>query len=191
MSKYLILFAIAFSSILSSVGRADVIFSIAKTTPGDVVLGSTATFDVFARTDTGTVSISVLGFDFVLDNNTGAGGQLTLPTESFLNNGWAIIDPYTALYDGTTGPTTFNQLTETNTLVGRITLSAANPPALAGTYRMRLLNTSVTPTGGSVNSTGGFLDYTISAVPEPTSMALVGIVGVGALAGYRRRNKKS
>lgn len=191
MSKYLIVLAILFGSTLSSVGRADVIFSIAKTTPGDILLGTTATFDVFARTDAGTQGFQVLTFDFLLDDTTGAGGQLITPTENFLNGGWAIIDPYTALYDGlSTG--TFNTLTTTDSLLGRITVTAANPAVLAGTYTMRLSNVSVTPLSGSVNASAAPpLSYTISAVPEPTSLALMGIAGAGALFGYRRRAKKS
>jgi len=191
MSKYVLVLAILFGSTLSSVGRADVIFSIAKTTPGDILLGDSATFDVLARTNAGTQAFQVLTFDFLLDNTTGAGGELTTPTTNFLGGGWAIIDPYTALYDGlSTG--SFNTLTTTDSILGRITVTAANPGALAGTYTMRLANVSVTPLSGSVNSSAAPpLSYTISAVPEPTSMALVGVVGVGALVGYRRRSKKS
>ena len=191
MSKYVIVLAILFGSALSSVGRADVIFSIQKDTAGEILLNETATFNVFARTDAGTQAFQVLTFDFVLDNVTGAGGQLTTPTTNSLGGGWAIIDPYTALYDGlSTVP--FNTLTTANALLGSITVTAANPGALAGTYTMRLTNVSVTPLSGSVNSSAAPpLSYTISAVPEPTSMALVGVVGLGALAGYRRRNKKS
>jgi hypothetical protein len=187
MLRFLFALTFLFSSAVASIGRADVIFSIAKTTPGDVLLGSTATFDVFARTDTGTQAFQVLTFDFVLDNTTGAGGELTNPTQNALGGGWAIIDPYTALYDGlSTG--SFNSLTTTNAFVGQITVTAANPAALAGTYTMRLANVSVTPLSGSVNASAAApLSYTISAVPEPGSMALVCVMGLGAAWRYRRR----
>lgn len=187
MLRYALALCLLFSSAVASIGRADVIFSIAKTTPGDVLLGSTATFDVFARTDAGTQAFQVLTFDFVLDNTTGAGGQLTNPTENFLGGGWAIIDPYTALYDGlSTG--TFNTLTTTDALLGRITVTAANPAAVIGNYTMRLANVSVTPLSGSVNASAAPpLSYSISAVPEPSSMALVCVLGLGAAWRYRRR----
>jgi len=191
MNRYFLAFALLFAFSVTSVARADVIFSIAKTSPGDILLGTTATFDVFARTDVGTQAFQVLTFDFVLDNNTGAGGQLVPPTESFLNGGWSIADPYLGLYDGQQ-TATFNTLTTTDALLGRITLTAANAAAAAGTYTMRLQGVSVTPLSGSVNASAAPpLSYTISAVPEPTSMALVSVVGIGALVGYRRRTKKS
>lgn len=169
--------------------RADVIFSILQTNPGDLLLDSTATFDVVARTDAGTQSFQAITFDFSLDNKTGAGGKLVEPATNNLGGpGWAILDSYTALYDGLPSAS-ITSLNTSNTLLGRITLSTVG--AQLGTFTLRVAGVDVTPLTGSVTSFGGTLNYTISAVPEPTSMALVAVAGVGALWGYRRRSKAS
>lgn len=174
-------------------------------------VGSTVQMNVFVTST--LASESITGFDLTFDlqgpggSNVGAG----LPTgiqrnsSAFLTNAFILpVSPLagttvqanplgTDVYISAEGVATFNQSsTRVFTLNFDVGAGAAD-----GTYELRIPNSIVNnfydnnadPIANSVYNTGSFL--VVSAVPEPSSMALVGLMFAGAVGFQRRLRKKN
>ena len=197
--------------------QAAVIFSVQKATPGTNNLGSNAVFNVFVRSDAGTIT-NLAGIDFFIDaadpgltNGTTAGGRFNAGTSNFFPAG---VGGFQAFKDTTaaTNPITFSRqvfsanngagltLTGNDTLLATITLGTAATPAFAGiparaaatagVYTLGLSNLAAVDPGFNplqVVGPAAGLRYEIVAVPEPSTMLLV--LGV-CMVGARRYLKK-
>lgn len=182
---------IAMLALMSTATQAAIIFStVASKT--DIALGDTATFNIFVRSDAGSATIA--GIDAIATAGLGDGSAGTFiagPTFGLGNIAFDLNSGGPGIAASSQFSST-NQLTldSTNVLYGSLTLSTAG--ATAGNYQFTLDNTFATIASGAA-FTGGTVDaapvsYSISAVPEPSSIALLGIIG-GA-AGARRWYKK-
>ena len=194
--------------------QAAISFSVQKATPGTIDLGSSAVFNVFVRSDSGTIA-NLAGIDFFIDaadpgltNNISAGGRFIAGTSNFFPAG---VGGFTAFKDSTAAanPITFSRqvfganngagltLTGTDTLLATITLGTAatpafpgipaRPAATPGTYSLSLSNLAAVDPGFNALQVVGPaapLRYEIVAVPEPSTMLLV--LGGMCLVGARR-----
>ncbi len=194
--------------------HAAVIFSVQKATPGTIDLGSSAVFNVFVRSDTGTIA-NLSGIDFFIDaadpgltNGTTTGGRFNAGTSNFFP---AAAGGFQSFASGG-NPVTFSRqvfsanngagltLTGNDTLLATITLGTAATPAFAGiparaaatagVYTLGLSNLAAVDPGFNALQVVGpaaGLRYEIVAVPEPSTMLLV--LGV-CMVGARRYLKK-
>lgn len=186
----------------SSSASAGLIFSIAKTSPtGDVPPGSAtaAVFGVFVRSD--VPNQSFLGADFALaiSSTTGAGGRYVAGTNDLLvpGVGGFIGSPFTApgsvAVSFSSAANTAVTLGTTDTLLATLTLSTAGADVLEGNYSMTLSGLDAIDSGffQIATSAAGPVNYTITAVPEPTTVVSLGmatgIVGIGIARKKLRR----
>lgn len=201
-------FVVALLALAPMRANADILVSVAPVNAGPIVVGSTAVFDVFARSTTGNQPFGLFGFDLIVTTTAGVpltdsrGGHFANPATNLLGGtGWFFqTNPAIASFDGqSTG--SIPSFGDTNIRIGTVTLAtAARPagggfPALAaatpGNYLMDFRDVT-TLTSGFVPIPGSGLttSFTITAVPEPSSMALLCVAG-GAAWIYRRRAKKN
>lgn len=171
--------------------RGDVVFSVAKTTPGPIGKGDSATFEVAARTVSGVQSFSFVGFNVKLSRADGAGGVFSTFSNYIGGLGWVIEEgKTTALYDGASGNgiASFNP---SNTVIGSITLVTDAVVVDEGEYTIELLKTDVvdTTSGYQVipSTAAGPLAYSITSVPEPSTVILLSAISLGVAGGRFRR----
>lgn len=177
--------------------NGDVILSAAQVNPGPIVEGSSSTFDIFARSTTGNQAFITFGFNLSLSTPTGTviaderGGRFTNPATNLLGGiGWRFnqSNPALAIFDANSSGS-ITSFGDANVRIGSITL--ATPGATPGNYSMGFsLVNGLSPTLGQIVGSGQSLSYSITAVPEPSSMALLCVAGVAAW-GYRRRARKN
>jgi hypothetical protein len=179
-------FALGLLWLLPSAAKCDLVFSVAQRTPGPITLGSDAIFDLFVRSTTANQGFAQLSVEIVLEKKDGSAGRFSENgLETNLDGSWLPTgDPFLLDYLGLPNAST-PSFGLSNIPIGEFVLSTAG--ATEGTYQILL--TAVAFDGfNNIPSSGEPTTYTI-AVPEPTSMALVCVAGVGALWGYRRRAK--
>jgi hypothetical protein len=166
-----------------------------------VGLANAATFSIFVSSTVPNQSFLGADFNFNLSSGTGSGGRLVAGTNDLLlpsPGGW-FTDFFAPPGDGTAGvfsavitlgnPAVTIQATER--LLATATLSTVG--AAEGTYvaslsGLELIDGGFNPIVVSPTSTLS-VNYTISAIPEPSSMALAGIALAGI--GYRIRKRRS
>jgi hypothetical protein len=193
--RFVFLVAILVSAPLRS--NADILVSVAPVNSGPIVEGSTAVFDVFARSTTGTQAFGFFAFDLIVTTPAGTpltdarGGRFTNPATNLLGGfGWQFsqTNPAIALFDGQSSGS-IPSFGDTNTRVGTVTLATTG--ATPGNYLMDFRNvTSLTSAFQSIASSGSSTSFTITAVPEPSSMALLCVAGAAAWV-YRRRARRN
>jgi hypothetical protein len=204
MRPTLIGFLIALS-ICSGRANADILFSLSPAT-STITLGNKADFNVFIRSAT-EVIVGGYSLNVIAGPSDGPGkgtaGRFSSGTFSFLvgdpNQGWDLTttpgQAYSTADTNTTGGTNAGSLLLANTtrLLGTLTLDTAG--ATIGTYSMSLdqlsaiqVNGNFIPGGVNGASYGGPVSFQITAVPEPASIALVGL----AVGGFwlRRRCRR-
>ncbi len=182
---------------LAQFASASIVFSLTQATPGPITLGSSAIFTVQISSDSGTIN-NLAGIDFVIEANdpgfTGtavAGGQFTAGTNDFFapNGGFALAFPSSFQVFGANAGAGLT-LTSTPTTLATLTLSTAG--ATAGNYTMNLSSLlAVDPLFNSLPVVAAApLAYSIiiTAVPEPSSLALIGLAIT--LTCTRRRKSK-
>jgi hypothetical protein len=177
--------------------NADIVVSVAPVNPGPIVEGTSAVFDIFARSTTANEQFGFFAFDLVVSTPAGValtdsrGGRFTNPATNLLGGfGWSFNNnnPAIALFDGQSSAT-IPGFGSNNTKIGTITL--ATPGATLGNYLMDFRNVVALTSGFvTIASSGQSTSFTITAVPEPSSMALLCVAGVAAW-GYRRRARKN
>ncbi len=168
----------------------DVVFSVSKVTPNPISKGSSAVFEVLARTNSGTQNFAFITFDLSLSRSDGVGGAFTTFANYIKGPGWFLENNTKAIYDGVSG-NGISSLSTSATAIGSITLSAADAIVLPGDYSMSLSNIHMDD-GGSVivTSAEGPLSYSITSVPEPSTLILLSAVSMGAVA-FRSRGRFS
>ena len=183
---------------LAQFASASIVFSLIQdpSTPGPITLGSSAVFTVQISSDSGTIN-NLAGIDFVIEANdpgfTGtavAGGQFVSGTNDLFdpNGGFALAFPSSFQVFGANAGAGLT-ITAAPTTLAKLTLSTTG--ATAGTYSMNLSSLlAVDPLFNSLPIVAASpLAYTIiTAVPEPSSLALVGLALT--LTCARRRKSK-
>jgi hypothetical protein len=193
--RYVFLVAILVSAPLRS--HADILVSVAPVNSGPIVQGSTAVFDVFARSNTGNQAFGYFAFDLIVTTPAGTpltdarGGRFTNPATNLLGGfGWFQFDPIVpiAKFDGQSSGS-IPSFGDTNTRVGTVTLATAG--ATPGNYLMDFREVTTLTSGFQrITSSGSPTSFTITAVPEPSSMALLCVAGAAAWV-YRRRARRN
>lgn len=198
-------FVVAILALAPMRAHADILFSVAPVNAGPIVEGSTAVFEVFARSTTGDQPFGIFGFDLIVTTPAGVlltdsrGGHFTNPATNLLGGlGWdfSTTNPAIAAFDGQS-TASIPSFGNTNTKIGTVTLATAArlagggfpalPAATPGNYFLDFRDVStLTPGLVGIPSSGLRTSFTIQAVPEPSSMALLCIAG-GAAWIYRRR----
>jgi hypothetical protein len=163
----------------SQSASAAIVFSLAPTSQ-NIVQGTTGIFSLFLRSDTVPILIDAVDVNVVAGAGNGSGG-IFLPSQS------AILG--STAFDVTTTPgqafsTNFLaggvQIGTSNTLYGTLNLSTTG--VALGTYQMTLngLSANMPGAGGGAQTTLALnSSYTITAVPEASSIFLTGVVCCG------------
>ena len=165
----------------------DVVFSISKVTPNPISKGSSAVFEVLARTNSGMQNFAFITLDLSLSRSDGVGGVFTTFSNYIKGPGWFLENNTKAIYDGVSG-NGISSLSTSATAIGSITLSAADAIVLPGEYSMSISNINMDD-GVSVivTSAEGPLSYSITSVPEPSTVLLVSTISLGAVGARFRR----
>jgi hypothetical protein len=186
---------------LTGVGKADLVLRVAQTAPaGDIEIGlpNAATFSVFLSSTVANQSFLGLDFTINLSSNTGAGGLMVAGTNELL---LASSNPAGFFAGSFDAPGSFSAnfstillgsaitLQPTESLLATVTLSSVG--ATAGDYTVSLSGLDAVDGGFNQLAFSGSStlpnSYTITAVPEPSSMLLTAIAGVGFMIRRRRR----
>ncbi len=201
-------FVVAVLALAPMRAHADILLSVAPVNAGPIVEGSTAVFEVFARSTTGDQPFGLFGFDLIVTTSAGVpltdsrGGHFTNPATNLLGGtGWFFqTNPAIASFDGQSSGS-IPSFGDTNIRIGTVTLSTAArpagggfpalPAATPGNYLMDFRDVTTLTSGFQpIPGSGLQTSFTITAVPEPSSMALLCVTGAAAWI-YRRRTKKN
>ncbi|MBM3965861.1 MAG: hypothetical protein FJ308_12480 [Planctomycetes bacterium] len=169
----------------------EVVFSVAKVTPAPINQGTSAIFEVVARTKSGTQNFSAVGFNIALSRSDGAGGVFTTTSNNIGGFGWYVDylkSPTEGFFDGVSG-NGISQFTTTNTAIAAITVSTSGAVVSPGDYTLGLSEIHLDD-GSTVitSSIEGPTSYSITAVPEPSAVLLASSCAVvGFLLRTRRR----
>lgn len=190
--------------------RADLILSISPSTGANSLAGNSTgqTIDLFGYSNTGALN-NVLGIDFGVQI-LGAGGVFEGPAAPPSPGGGITFTGISSIWDAagfTAIPS--GSLSGVNGAVGLTDDDFANFTSISGNSlspsflgRFNIDTTGISGTSATLDIVaGGFVltdggssipitplaaPYQVAAVPEPSSLALVGFLGMG-LVGYRRR----
>lgn len=202
----LFLFLIIFSSPV----KADIVFSINPRAVATYTVGDKAVFDIRIATDFATVN-EVAGVSFWLglddpnfDGNITTGGLFTRgvhDSNDVLGIGRTYLFPRTELNVGqslnisnrlmtfSTSTTVNRSVTQSGSLLGTVEVDLSN--ATLGSHTMYIgqldvTNASFNPLSDTLR--GNPFNYTVTAVPEPSSlfMVLTALIGLKVLCKRRR-----
>jgi hypothetical protein len=200
MKKVLMLLAMAAMFLANTKAQADLIYSVEQIGGSNpIVIGSTAQFGIFLRTDlpagnAGIPAQQPAGMDLFLElaDPNGAAGRFTAGSLT-ITGGTGGFDQAdfdaggTLVIFGSQFPAIVFPNNTTAVEIARLTLDTTG--ATIGTYNISLTEFfAVTSTFAQINGSAlGVPSYTIAAVPEPSSMALLGCVALGGYVIRRRR----
>lgn len=211
-----ICFAVIASLFTASNAFATLVLSFSPSTPNPLVAGGTGTLDVFVRTDSGTQLLDGFQLQLRLTPTGGApaGGlvftdpqldsQLGLGNYVFAGNSLVAQSPGQSVgtvlpggqvYNGLDGTNNFIPATVTTSglLVYRLNLSAVtegNYDLTVDTAQSSFFTDQTDPLSTPILFTSTPITLTVTAVPEPSSIALLSL-GLIAAAAKRRRRKIS
>lgn len=184
---------------ICSTAKADMLMSISPASQ-TIQVGNSFLFTINLRSDTDVVlgGIDMLLFAGNL-NGTGSAGSFSSPTSIFFapaqNGGdWDVSTPGQAFYSrnvigvAPTTPAGISLLANTTVSFATIRLNTAG--AQTGTYNLGFdasSFTALTPANVSVPLAGLGTTFTITAVPEPSTIALTAIGLVTGVCFQRRR----
>lgn len=191
--------AILFALVSAPVTQAGLVYSVEQIGgPAPILIGSTAEFGIFLRTDlpggnAGVPSEQPAGMDLFIGLNTadGTGGRFTsgslrIPVQSggfdqgdFDSGGTLVI------FGATFSPLVFPN-NNTPVEIARLTMQTTS--GIVGTYTMNLTDfLALNANNAAIPGTAlGVPTYTL-VVPEPSSLALLVCVAVGCVGLRRRR----
>jgi len=183
--------------------KAEIVFSITPATTA-IVLGDSAVFNVFIESVT-TETIGGYSIQLNAGPANGGGGRFTSGTFDFLvgapSQTWDLQragEAFSTAFTGSAGGTGVGRTIAANTKVqfGSLTLSTTG--ATEGTYQMTVSSLSASGVGSTGFLPGGTngatftgpVSYRITAVPEPNSLALLGLGSLGIVWLRKRRPKR-
>ncbi len=186
-------FAFLMATILTSqVSQAAIVLTLTPQGSTTVVQGTDLVFDVFMRSNhvSPNPAPNLLSVSVNLQAGAGDGSNGSF---DIVNSTTSLpgADPWTPFGPGQVlgGKTDFAGFTVANSdvLLGTLVLDTAT--SNLGTFNLSFfdLATADFVTSLDIGISGNTVQYTITAVPEPTSMALVGLIG--GVVGFRRWRK--
>ena len=170
---------------MSGASQAAIVFTLSPANQS-AAAGTPLVFNLFVRSDTVETTIDALDVNVVAGAGDGTGGVFSSGTTLLLGS-----DPFDVLSTpGQAFSTNFQfggtLIGLTDTLYGVLTLDTTG--VAAGNYNITLDSLAANdPITAAVPTVGINASYSITAVPEPTSMALVGLIG--GVVGFRRWRK--
>ncbi|MFN7876165.1 MAG: PEP-CTERM sorting domain-containing protein [Pirellula sp.] len=200
MKKVLMFLAMAAMFLVNTKAQADLIYSVEQIGGSNpIVIGNTAQFGIFLRTDlvggnAGIPTQQPAGVDLTLElaDPNGAAGRFTSGSLTITGGtggfGQSDFDAGgTLIFFGSRFPAVVFPNNTTAVEIARLTLDTTG--ATVGTYNISLADFFATDVNfSSINGSAlGVPSYTIAAVPEPSSMALLGCVALGGYVIRRRR----
>lgn len=184
-----LIFSLAFllgTLVMSASSQAAIVFTLSPANQ-TVAAGTPLSFNLFVRSDTVATTIDALDVNVVAGAGDGTEGVFTSGTTTLLGS-----DPFDVTSTAGQAFSTNFQFGGTligtsNFLYGVLTLDTTG--VAAGTYTISLDSLAANdPVNAGVDTVGVNATYSIiTAVPEPTSMALVGLIG--GVVGFRRWRK--
>jgi hypothetical protein len=183
-----LIFSLAFllgTLVMSASSQAAIVFTLSPANQS-VNAGTPLVFNLFVKSDTVATTIDALDVNVVAGAGDGTGGVFTSGTTTLLGS-----DPFDVLTNpGQAFSTNFQaggtSIGTTDVLYGVLTLDTTG--VAGGNYTITLDSLNANdPVNGSIATSGVGAAYSITAVPEPTSMALVGLIG--GVVGFRRWRK--
>lgn len=183
-------------SLLScQLAKADVILTASINGPSSVNVGTNIIVDVFVRS---TVSGGELidGIDVNVNaattNNgvgTGAAGKFVTPSQTFLlgSTNFDVVGNGAGQAFSTNFQNGGITIADTDTLYGKLTLDTTG--VTAGSYFINLDQLAANnPNTGPLLISPINTSYTVTVVPEPGSLAIMGLASCAAIAWRRRRH---
>jgi hypothetical protein len=169
---------------LSSVGKADIVFSLSPLSQ-TITQGSNGIFEVFVRSSSGTQKVDGIDVNVNAGAGNGTGGKFISGVTFLLGSTPFDITTTTGQAFSTNFQLGGIDVGTTDQLYGRLTLDTTG--LALGTYTMSLdqLNAN-SPTLAGLPVQGFNATYTITAIPEPSSVLLVSAVG---FYGWRRARR--
>ena len=197
--RLMLCFLAVCSLVTSNICKGDLVFSIAQSTPSSsspLLQGESnaGVFDIFVRSTVANQSFLGCDFTLTLSRLDGTGGlfasgiNVLMPDSSnpqgFIRGTFDNGPRAEVLYSTIANQTL--TLGTSDSLLARVVMSTVG--ATVGNYSMSLSELAAIDNGfNSINSSSsGTLSYSITAVPEPTSMLLAAI-GVGGVAWKSRK----
>lgn len=169
---------------LGSFGKADIVFSVSPLSQ-TITQGSNGIFEVFIRSSSGTQKVDGVDVNVNAGAGNGTGGKFISGVTFLLGATPFDITTTTGQAFSTNFQLGGIDIGTTDQLYGRLTLDTTG--VALGTYTMSLdqLNAN-SPTLAGLPVQGFNATYTITAIPEPSSVLLVSAVG---LYGWRRARR--
>jgi hypothetical protein len=171
----------------ASVANAGIVFELVPAQP-TIPTGGVGQFDIFFTPDT---NVSIGGYTVGVVSEVGNFSSGTFDLVIAAGQAWDVSSSPGEAFStfdglGTTVAVVANQ----RRLFGSLLLDTAGVPN--GEYNMFLSEVNLidgfgNDLGATISGSAGSITFSISTIPEPTSIALVCIAGIGALARGRRR----
>lgn len=164
----------------------DMIFTITPKSATTVVQGGSISFDILVRADT---PVTIDGMNMVLHAGAGNGTQGTF--SSAATSAMAGTRNFNRSQPGKAsvswGGTTSN-ITTSNQVFGSFVIDTTN--SQFGTFSVSFATLTPSAPVSFGNAVGVPASYTVSAVPEPSSLIVCVVGGLGGLAYRRWRSRR-
>jgi hypothetical protein len=190
-----LLSGIVFLTILACgpLAQSSLVLTITQLPNGPITIGTPASFQVSAHSNSGSQTVGALDFTISLSNNAGGGGIFTSGVNSIVGTGGFFNQFPGYSIDYSIAPTNLT-LDASETVFGTVTLNTTSPNVVAGNYTVGLNGLDALDAGNNPITFAAppVLNYTLSftAVPEPTSMAFISAMVMGSYGIHRLRRRR-